>query len=33
VQGFFKKEDSIHQLKRTLTLIINYWKLCKHPNS
>ena len=33
VQGFFKKEQSIDDLKRTVTVIMDYWKLCKHPNS
>jgi CheY-like chemotaxis protein len=33
VQGFFKKEQSFTELKKTLTLIIDYWKLCRHPNS
>src|SRR3954447_12198428 len=33
VQGFFKKDSSIDEIKKALTLIIDYWKLCKHPNS
>jgi CheY-like chemotaxis protein len=33
VQGFFKKEHSIDELKKTITVIMDYWKLCKHPNS
>ena len=33
VQGFFKKEHSLTELKKTLTAIMEYWRLCKHPNS
>ena len=33
VQGFFKKENTFDQLIKTLTLIFDYWNLCKHPNS
>jgi CheY-like chemotaxis protein len=33
VQGFFKKEDSLTALKKSLSLIIEYWTVCKHPNS
>ena len=33
VQGFFVKENSIAGIKSTIKVIIDYWKLCKHPNS
>lgn len=33
VQGFFKKCNSFAELQNTLSAIIQYWKLCKHPNS
>ena len=33
VQGFFQKPFSYEDLKKTLRLIIDYWKECKHPNS
>ncbi len=32
VQGYFKKSSSIPELKKTLGLIIDYWKLSKHPH-
>jgi len=33
VQGFFVKENSMAGIKSTIKIIIDYWKLCKHPNS
>jgi len=33
VQGFFKKNDSMDEIKKTLEVINEYWKLCQHPNS
>ena len=33
VQGFFKKENTLSEQKKALSLIIGYWKLCKHPNN
>ncbi len=33
VQGFFVKENSIDKMRTTLKVIMDYWKLCKHPNS
>src|SRR5215213_1136276 len=33
VQGFFQKSFSYDDLKKTLKLIMDYWKECKHPNS
>jgi CheY-like chemotaxis protein len=33
VQGFFQKADNIPVIKETLKAIIDYWKMCRHPNS
>jgi hypothetical protein len=33
VQGFFQKSSNIKELKHVLSVLIEYWKLCKHPNS
>ncbi len=33
VQGFFVKENNMAGIKSTIKVIIDYWKLCKHPNS
>ena len=33
VQGFFVKEPSMEKIKQTLSLIIQYWYVCKHPNN
>lgn len=33
VQGFFKKGDRYEEIKKTVGLIIEYWKHCRHPNS
>ncbi len=32
VQGFFKKENSMRELEKTMTVIMEYWKLCASPN-
>src|SRR5215218_5798263 len=32
VQGYFEKEYSMETMRSTLKTIIEYWKLCKHPN-
>jgi len=32
VQGFFQKPASYSELVEMLRLIINYWKICRHPN-
>ena len=32
VQGFFVKPSSFEDLTRTLSMIISYWNVCKHPN-
>jgi CheY-like chemotaxis protein len=33
VQGFFQKSDKYGEIKKTIKLIMDYWYLCKHPNS
>ena len=33
VQGFFKKENTMAGLRNSLSLILEYWAVCKHPNS
>jgi len=33
VQGFFKKSNTYDELKSVIRLIMDYWKLCKHPNT
>jgi CheY-like chemotaxis protein len=33
VQGFFKKEYSVEEMSKSLSVIFAYWELCKHPNS
>jgi CheY-like chemotaxis protein len=33
VQGFFQKTNSLQELKTVIKLIVDYWYLCKHPNS
>jgi|SRR5690606_34472489 len=33
VQGYFKKESRINEISKSLSVIMEYWKLCKHPNS
>ena len=33
VQGYFIKPNSVADLAAMLQLIIQYWKVCKHPNS
>lgn len=32
VQGFFKKPDSVKELRRILNLSFDFWKNCIHPN-
>jgi len=31
VQGFFVKPSSIHELKETIRMIVEYWKFSRHP--
>lgn len=33
IQGYFKKCNSFQEGKDHLELVINYWKLCLHPNN
>ncbi|MGZ5218623.1 MAG: response regulator [Chitinophagaceae bacterium] len=33
IQGFFQKSSNYEELKSILKLVIEYWKICKHPNS
>ena len=31
-QGFFTKPDNINSLKNMIEMILNYWKIARHPN-
>jgi CheY-like chemotaxis protein len=31
-QGFFTKPHDINSLKNMVGMILDYWKICKHPN-
>jgi CheY-like chemotaxis protein len=33
VQGFFLKEASFEETEKVLTLILEYWRKCKHPKA
>jgi CheY-like chemotaxis protein len=33
VQGFFVKPSNLSEIKTMLKVIVDYWKLSKHPNS
>jgi CheY-like chemotaxis protein len=33
VQGFFLKGTNFQEAERTFRVILDYWQLCKHPNS
>ena len=33
VQGFFQKPISFSELTNMIKLLIDYWQLCRHPNS
>jgi CheY-like chemotaxis protein len=33
VQGFFLKQDSMSELEKTISVIMEYWKRCVAPNS
>jgi CheY-like chemotaxis protein len=33
IQGFFKKSSTMDELKAMISLILDYWKVCRHPNS
>ena len=32
IQGFFKKEDNYEVMKNHISLILEYWSVCRHPN-
>ncbi|RYY21993.1 MAG: response regulator [Chitinophagaceae bacterium] len=32
VQGFFVKQNSMEELEKTITVIMEYWKRCSAPN-
>lgn len=31
-QGFFTKPHTFNALKQMIEMILNYWKICRHPN-
>jgi CheY-like chemotaxis protein len=33
VQGYFKKPDTFEEMKTLLSLNVQYWARCEHPNS
>lgn len=33
IQGYFQKTNSYEELRETIKLILDYWRVCKHPNS
>ena len=33
MQGFFQKGESYDETKNIVRTILEYWKICKHPNS
>jgi CheY-like chemotaxis protein len=33
VQGFFQKGRTFEEIKHNIGLIIDYWSVCRHPNS
>jgi CheY-like chemotaxis protein len=33
IQGFFEKSSNYGELVSTLKLILDYWSVCKHPNT
>ena len=33
VQGFFQKSNTFQEVKQTIGVILEYWRLCRHPNS
>jgi CheY-like chemotaxis protein len=33
VQGYFQKANSYTDCKNMIRLILEYWKICKHPNN
>ena len=33
VQGYFQKANSYAEIKNNVRAILEYWKICKHPNA
>jgi response regulator RpfG family c-di-GMP phosphodiesterase len=33
VQGFFQKSSKYEEMKHTIKMILDYWGVCKHPNT
>lgn len=33
VQGFFQKGNTYEEMKSYIRIIIDYWRICKHPNT
>lgn len=33
VQGYFKKENNFRQIQNCVRMIVEYWLICRHPNS
>ncbi len=33
IQGFFQKQNTIKELEKTITVIMEYWKRCAAPNN
>ena len=33
VQGYFKKENNFKQIQNCIRMIVEYWQVCRHPNS
>lgn len=33
VQGYFKKPSSYEEIRSMFKMILDYWKICRHPNS
>jgi hypothetical protein len=32
VQGFFVKQNTMHELEKTISVIMEYWRRCAAPN-
>jgi len=32
VQGFFQKSNRFEEMKQTIKLVLDYWRVCRHPN-
>lgn len=33
VQGFFQKSNKYDEMKQIIKMILDYWRVCKHPNT